>query len=215
MTLVNVQVGCDSVFFLTDTAAINKRGVLKQRRQKISYHPHLDAAVVVTGNVGHSRDIDTVMAGYRSQPEMLDNIAKHVRHVRHWRTFAGNFHVLVGYVDDDGKGRAFVVTTGKGDGIEPYTVHPIEDCIFQPAIEDERLVDEVTDEWMDNPYTPRRLVQHQRTHPLSYGPGLGYIVGGNIILSRLSKNGMETSVVERYADEIGKPLDGRVITAPV
>ncbi|MGE6740257.1 hypothetical protein ACQKGC_08305 [Allorhizobium pseudoryzae] len=215
MTLINLQVRRDSVFFLTDTAAIDKKGRLQQHRQKIGYHPHLNAAVAVTGNVGQSRDINTVMAHYSSQAEMLENITRHVKHTRIWHPFSRFFHVLIGLIDDEGRGRAFAVSTAKGEEIKPYTLHPVDDWIIQPAIEDERFADALTSAWLKIPYDYRSLVQYQRTHPVASAPSAGFIVGGNIILSRLSKNGMETSVVERYPDEIGKPLDGRNVTAPV
>lgn len=209
MTAVNVIVRADCVHVITDGAATDSRGRLVHLMQKATPLPHLRSVIAIRGNRALSSCIvDAVSTGGSSFDDIRRNLVPIVK--AHFMPIAPIWKeqfgpdvldsevIVAGWSESRGPS-AFALATSERNslsGLPPW--HPVDigGAFLSPS--DAKIAERFARLQLDfDDKLAVELIESQRAHRG---------VGGFVQLTTVNEHSIETRILRRWADEIGKSL---------
>ena len=237
LTAINVVKQRDTVHLISDGAHYDAEQRLVSTGPKVFALPHINAAVGIRGPsialpllahfIGHGA---VTYDGLKSD---IVSVLKHAfastRTVLKQAALGAAFEVVIGGISERSGPDAYVISGSDKGSMSPIT--PITDLGFLPTTpEIDTLVERMAiDAWIKNPASyglatalieeidpvdfGLQIIEMQRA--AKFGGRDSCYIGGFAQLTTVRKSGIQTRVIRRWPDKIGRPLGEITSTAGV
>lgn len=226
MTAINTVLKRDSVHLLTDAASYDIAGNLVTAAPKVALLPHLNAAVACRGpHIALPLIADLLGAAASTYDDLKAKAPAFICALLPifeasfaQCQFGSDFDIVVAGISEMAGPDAYLICSHDRYGAAPFSTVQLSGLSLlpgDPAIHERVLATVLSDvEQFDVERDGLAVLEAQRAHAVEHAGGRWLTgVGGFAQVTSITRDGISTRVIHRWADEVGQPIGAADILA--